>query len=148
MRTAVHRTPRTVEGKLSLPGRSTSPYFARAFASDVLSGLAPPATIETVRLVVSEIVSNSVEHAASSVELSVRADRAMVHVEARDGSRVMPKRRAAHRPDDENGRGLALLDVLCERHGARPTEDGKVVWCDIATTPAVPDVPSERRLPR
>ncbi len=129
------RVPSKVEGRLTLPAEVTSPSFARAFASDVLAGLAPAATIETVRLVVSEIVSNSVEHAATSVELSVRADRSTVHVEARDASAVLPARRGHHQLDDERGRGLGLLDVLCERHGARRTPTGKVVWCEIETSP-------------
>ncbi len=147
MRTA-HLASRTVEGRLTLPAAPTSPFFARAFASDVLAGLAPPATIETVRLVVSEIVSNSVEHARSAVELTVRAGQSFVHVEARDASDAMPAPRSRPHLDDERGRGLELLDVLCERHGARRTADGKVVWCEIVTEPPRRVRGAERRIAR
>jgi anti-sigma regulatory factor (Ser/Thr protein kinase) len=140
-----HRTSRTVESKITLPAEPRSPYLARAFASDVLAGLAPASTIDTVRLVVSEIVSNSVQHAASPVELTIRADRSVVHVEARDESSVMPRRRDRPRSDDERGRGLDLLEVLCERHGARRTGVGKTVWCEIATVAARPRRRRNRR---
>jgi hypothetical protein len=34
-------------------------------------------------------------------------------------------------PDDENGRGLVLLDALATRWGVEQGPEGKTVWCEL-----------------
>jgi hypothetical protein len=50
-----------------------------------------------------------------------------LQVRVRDGSPVLPARRAAD-DRDEGGRGLALVDTLSSDWGVDPQPDGKHVW--------------------
>ncbi|MFI6453991.1 ATP-binding protein [Streptosporangium amethystogenes] len=45
-------------------------------------------------------------------------------------------------PDDENGRGLHLVDLLATDWGYhRPTPGGKIVWCTLTTPPSLSEGP-------
>ena len=55
-----------------------------------------------------------------------------LRVEVADASQVAPAPR--HAGDDEdatNGRGLELVELLCDRWGWYPDGSGKRVWCEI-----------------
>ncbi|GAA3132244.1 ATP-binding protein [Streptosporangium carneum] len=42
-------------------------------------------------------------------------------------------------PDDEGGRGLYLVDLLASSWGyCRPKGGGKIVWCTLVASPALP----------
>jgi len=89
-------------------------------------------------LVVSELVTNAMRHAAGPITLRLKnlADRLICEVS--DGSSTFPRPRRAH-SDDEGGRGLMLVDRLSRRWGTRPTDDGKIIWSDLSLPGAVPD---------
>lgn len=84
-------------------------------------------------LLTSELLTNAVRHAGAPVLLSAGVEplggmlRVEVHDEILDGVSV---RRASG--DDEDGRGLQLVDVLARRWGWRagPT-GGKRVWFEL-----------------
>lgn len=86
--------------------------------------------VETVQLLVSEIVTNAVVHGGSDrVRFSVSYDPSGdVLIEADDGA---PARIAVRNPagDDETGRGLLLVDALARAWGRRGTR----TWCTVAT---------------
>ncbi|MCX5211241.1 ATP-binding protein [Kitasatospora sp. NBC_00240] len=116
-------------------------------------GVDPDAPIaETLVLVVSELVTNAVVHTGcpAVLRLLMPVDStaapgpaaaggarlfAMVgplRVEVADASQVAPAPR--HAGDDEdatNGRGLELVELLCDRWGWYPDGSGKRVWCEI-----------------
>ncbi len=86
-----------------------------------------------VRLLVSELVTNSVQHAQvaaeDSIVLSVSFTAETVRLEVRDGGPgfVPP---ASPPPDDADaGWGLFLVEQLADAWGL--TEDGKAVWFEI-----------------
>ena len=84
--------------------------------------------------VVSELVTNAVRHGTGAMlTIAVRANlsRRRVLVEVYDGSRILPVPRCAA-PEDEVGRGMALIDRLSLCHGAERTTCGKCVWAEIA----------------
>ncbi|MGW7576847.1 ATP-binding protein [Streptomyces sp. NPDC054765] len=84
--------------------------------------------------VVSELVTNAVRHGTGAMlTVGVRANlsRRRVLVEVYDGSRILPVPRCAA-PEDEAGRGMALIDRLSLCHRAERTTCGKCVWAEIA----------------
>jgi anti-sigma regulatory factor (Ser/Thr protein kinase) len=102
----------------------------------------------TLRLLVSEVVTNAVRHTATpfiGLRLSVAGARLLVSVQ--DDSPVLP---VVSEPgldawESENGRGLVLVAALAEQHGWRRTGCGKSVWFQL-TLPEVlsPNVPACR----
>lgn len=91
--------------------------------------------VETAVLLVTELLGNALKHAeAGSEPLGARLD---VHwnghhltVSVTDPDPRLPVTRSAD-VDAEDGRGLALLEVLATCWGALPLAAGKTVWCLI-----------------
>ena len=87
-------------------------------------------------LVVSELVTNAVEHAAPPLALHLHrdAETAQVHVEVTDGG---PAARegdwAVSCVDGEYGRGLDIIDRVTLAHGERHQEDRVTYWADVIT---------------
>ncbi|RKE20687.1 anti-sigma regulatory factor [Streptomyces sp. TLI_171] len=108
-------------------------------------GIDPDSSIaETLVLVVSELVTNAVVHTGCPAVLRLvlpvdPVDAPVpVRVEVADASCTAPAPRHAG-PDEDatNGRGLELVDLLCERWGWYPDGSGKRVWCEIGSTAGV-----------
>jgi len=93
-----------------------------------------PDTFQTLRLLVTELVGNSVRHAESrtteEIELSVHATRGMIRIEVTDaGSEFAPLRRSQE-VDATSGRGLQIVQALCDRWGT-VTQEHTRVWCEL-----------------
>ena len=105
--------------QLSLLPEAHAPQAAR----QALVGLpvVPDDRLDAIQLLVTELVTNSVIHAGllpgDEIELSITRSRAGLRVEVADrGAGFVPP----PPPDDpfaENGRGLALVDMLSDRWG-------------------------------
>jgi anti-sigma regulatory factor (Ser/Thr protein kinase) len=124
---------------------------ARAYARWVLGRWQLSVMVDTVQLLVSELVTNAVNatgviakpaderSVADKVKplylsLSVHADTLLIEVW--DASSVPPLRRVASE-DDETGRGLMLVQTLSKDWGCEVLETGgKVVWCKCLVTEA------------
>ncbi|MEU3458534.1 ATP-binding protein [Streptomyces sp. NPDC006733] len=123
------------------PPLDTSPKIAREFAASVLRSLDLAHILDTAQLCVSELVTNSVQHAprgGSLLWLDVRSVCVRIHVY--DSSPAAPRLRSGSRASAEHGRGLVLVDVLADRWGTEPGGPvgigglgGKGVWCEIRT---------------
>lgn len=105
---------------------------------------------ETLVLVVSELVTNAVVHTGCPAvlrlvfPLEAPPEAPAVRVEVADASGSPPQRRLAD-GDASGGRGLELVDCLCDRWGWYPDGSGKRVWCEIdQEAPLAPVVPAER----
>ncbi|AJC60123.1 ATP-binding protein [Streptomyces sp. 769] len=118
----------------------STPAHVRIARNDALqtlrrSGLAH--RLHDVRLLVSEVVTNAVQHTCSpSFTVTVHMTHNEVIVAVEDASPEVPLR---HRPQtgDEHGRGLVLLDLLADAWGVDITDHGtKVVWCCLDLTTA------------
>ncbi|MFE4683956.1 ATP-binding protein [Streptomyces sp. NPDC056721] len=84
--------------------------------------------VEALRLIVSELTTNAVVHTASrtiAITVSVTATEAIVTV-TDQGLVGTPVARQA-RPEEEHGRGLALVEALATRWGSTPLVDGTQV---------------------
>ena len=84
-------------------------------------------------LVVTELVTNAARHAHSAVDLTVSTQQGRVRIEAHDDSSAIP---VAPLADTETRhRGLQLIEDLSEGWGVDvPGDDGKIVWCELAST--------------
>lgn len=105
----------------------------------------PAADVDSAEVVISELATNAVVHGrGSTVGLLLRQTDDHVRLEINDHcpSAVPRPRRAG--TDEENGRGLWLVDALIDELGGEWgfTADGTVAWCVF---PCRPPVPSEKR---
>lgn len=86
-----------------------------------------------VELAVSELLGNVVRHVGpgAPVRLRVSGDGTTTRVEVTDrtGDAVPAPRSPS--PDEESGRGLALLEALAVRWGVVRGAGGKTVWCEL-----------------
>ena len=115
---------------LDLPPTTASVPVARRF---VRSRLVDGATdVDTAALLVSEVVTNAILHARTTVTLTVDVDDDVVRITVRDGSPARPQLHA-FAPTSTTGRGLRLLDRLARRWGvdADPVTGGKIVWFEV-----------------
>ncbi|MFI1443189.1 ATP-binding SpoIIE family protein phosphatase [Streptomyces fructofermentans] len=83
---------------------------------------------DSVKLIVSELVTNAVRHSTRPIELRLIRSQVLT-VEVSDTDSCSPRTRSAG-TTDENGRGLFLVSQLSRRWGTRPTPGGKVVWAE------------------
>ncbi|WP_434444864.1 ATP-binding protein [Lentzea sp. E54] len=82
-----------------------------------------------VQLVVTELVSNVYDHGLFPARLRLhRSDDVTVVVE--DAS-IAPPVLQPSSPHSARGRGLILVDQLCERWGVTPHAAGKAVWAVV-----------------
>lgn len=85
-------------------------------------------------LVVSELVSNAVQHAGTDLVLRLARRGDLLHVSVRDGSRVPPTAPSATTgggPLAEGGRGLHLVQAYAACWGTNIHPDGKTVWTTL-----------------
>ena len=91
---------------------------------------------ETALLLVSELATNAIRHGTPPIRLSLRLDRDRhrdrLRVEVTDCSPSLPE--LGHpEPDQTNGRGLQIVQLLAARWGANssPRRLGKTVWFEL-----------------
>lgn len=116
-------------GQAEFEAEQTSPRDARRFVRDLLSDQVEE-LLDTVELLLTEMVTNAVVHAGSGSTVSVQLLADHVHVEVRDRDRRAVQPRLVN-DDAESGRGLALVEALARSWGTTPFADGKIVWFDV-----------------
>jgi len=117
--------------ELRLPAAPESVRRARTFVRRVLlTAQVPTATIEVAETLVSELVTNSLIHAAASlVAVRIRST-PPVKVEVEDRNRSLPHL-GPNAPTVPGGLGLVIVDRLADRWGTDVMADGKVVWFEL-----------------
>jgi serine phosphatase RsbU (regulator of sigma subunit)/anti-sigma regulatory factor (Ser/Thr protein kinase) len=121
--------PATLE--LTLDAVPQSASVARAAVRDLLGPLRLSA--ESVELLVSELVGNAVRHAAgATVVLRAAVTQGRVRVEVQDASPRLPGAAGAPSWEQENGRGLQLVEAIAQRWGTEPVPGGKYLWFEIS----------------
>jgi anti-sigma regulatory factor (Ser/Thr protein kinase) len=114
-------------GSVRLRAETATPGLARKFVASVLRGLIAPSDIEVVVLLASEVVTNAVIHAGTSVDLVVRRIRGGVQIEASDGAKQPPVV-VVGPVTSESGRGMRMVAALSDDWGVIRTAMGKTVW--------------------
>ena len=104
---------------------------ARGAISKLRGDLDPP-LIETLRLLVTELITNSVRHtAADSLTLSVAIGKSAVLTEVADTGPGFDPGSVEHSGDDSTGWGLFLVERLADRWGVRHDGPCKRVWFEL-----------------
>lgn len=119
----------TAEVRLAAVGESAA--YCRRLVRAALEAWSLAPLTETLELLTDELVSNAVKHAGGD-HYAVRLVRApgRLRVEVRDLSRALPCLILGDL-EDENGRGLRVVDKLADRWGADLLSRGKSVWVEM-----------------
>lgn len=135
------------EATVTLPSDPASVSAARRYVADVLTGWGlaeADDTADTVRLIVSELATNAVQHTfgqSPTFTVDIRLEREeQLHIGVTDSHPRWPKRLPAAVQQD-NGRGMVIIRFLTAEAGGRlsvtPTrEGGKTVWINLPWTAA------------
>ena len=118
----------STDGVIADPDRAV-PRRARVIVRAGLRHWGWPGLTGSADVLVSELVTNALEHGSGDVGLRVYLTDTHLLIEVRDGSRQLPVLRKAA-PDDENGRGLFLVRAISDAWGV--SSDGMTTWCSLA----------------
>ncbi len=126
------RPASTTSASTDLPAHPLSARRARRFVLTALDAFAVHGFDDVAELLTSEVVTNAVVHAHSSVRVSVEGVAGGVRISVTDSNPLIP---ALREPVDEaeHGRGLHLVDTLAARWGVEPGETGKSVWFELTS---------------
>lgn len=100
---------------------------AREFLQTVIAGRVDPETHSAVTLALSELATNAVRHARTPFEVVVETTNGHLRIEVEDASTDAP---VSKPPSAEGGRGLSIVDQLCDRWGVHIVREKKCVWCE------------------
>ncbi len=125
------RTSEVRRRQLQLEQSAGAARAARRFATSVAAEVGVSHRLDDLAVVVSELVTNAVEHGRGPVALEIEADPGdgvLVRVtDAGEGEpTVLPASRTRRR-----GRGLALVRALADRWGVDRGPTGKTVWASF-----------------
>jgi anti-sigma regulatory factor (Ser/Thr protein kinase) len=123
---------------LELVALQTAPGCARAHVRAILLEWGLRGMADTAELLVSELVTNSVQASerlktkanvagVPVVRLSIATDRTALVIRVWDASDDMPIHHNAG-PDEIGGRGLMIIDSFAAEWGSYRRASGKVVW--------------------
>jgi anti-sigma regulatory factor (Ser/Thr protein kinase) len=117
--------------KMRLGSGPEAAATARSAIAELRADLDPP-LVETLRLLVTELVTNSVRHtAADSVTLSVAIGKSAVLTEVADTGPGFDPQCVEHSADEDTGWGLFLVQRLADRWGVRHEGPNKRVWFEL-----------------
>ncbi|WP_181871439.1 ATP-binding protein [Sphaerisporangium album] len=128
-------------GALTLPGAAEHVAEARRFLVKLLG--AEHRDIETSRLLVSELIGNSIRHTASgrggSVTIAVLDVGGALRVEVADGGGETVPCLCSRGELLESGRGMKLVDVMASRWGfTRDSAVSGTTWFELEGARSVP----------
>ncbi len=114
------------------PPQRASVAAARQFVTDILIAAGATSVLDEARLLISELATNAVVHAATDFSVSVHISAGRVYVEVRDGDATVID---VDGPEPEllmtGGRGLRIVGRLAGSWGSRVEDHGKVVWFSV-----------------
>ncbi|HEX3840978.1 MAG TPA: ATP-binding protein [Acidimicrobiales bacterium] len=113
----------------------TSAAAGRQFVSDATADLSSE-TREQVALMVSELATNSLVHAATGFKIRIDRSDTRIRIEVSDVGGGQPILRSPA-TSDPHGRGLQIVKALADNWGTteRPEHSGKTVWFELSFPP-------------
>ena len=132
----------------TLPAQDRSPGTARRVVQNALLHGGLEVLLDDALLLVTELVTNSVVHAGTDVELHVDIGVGRARVEVVDrGAGALPVVAGVPGADREGGRGIFLLDALAQEWGTRHFAGGKSVWFTLGVRDRLVSRPRSLRPP-
>ena len=132
-------TDRPLRAVLDLGALPTAPGCARAWTRQILWEWQLATLSDTAELIVSELTTNAMlasrRLSRPFIRLMVTFDLGELAIYVHDYCPSVPEPRKAG-DDDENGRGLLLVEAMSSRSGWYTPEDGspgKVVWAALSS---------------
>lgn len=116
--------------RTSLAADLRSSAAARRFMEETLARWDCHDVLDTINLLVSELVTNVVVHARTEAEVAVLLTPSSLRVEVSDESAAAPAPRVAARTDT-SGRGLELVEAMATAWGITPRGTGKTIWFEV-----------------
>ena len=113
-----------------LPLAPSAVAEARTFVAGALRRWDLEALVVDAQLLTSELVTNSMVHARTDVDITVAVVHGVAEVGVTDRSSRLPEPRSAQRVD-EGGRGLRLVERVAQDWGVVPLSEGKQVWFQL-----------------
>lgn len=141
---------RLIQRRRHLDPRPESARLARQIVLEALADAGRSDLVDVAGLLVSELVTNAIVHARTSIELEVVSGPDGVRVAVHDGSPNQPTPRH-YGTSATTGRGLELVEIMADRHGTDADADadasddapaggsgtagmsGKTVWFELGT---------------
>lgn len=108
----------------------------RRFVAGVLTDWGQDGLVPDAILVASELATNAVRHARSPFRVRLDRSRSGVRISVEDVDRMHPVLCAAA-GDATSGRGVFIVDDVCQAWGSDQLTRGKVVWGDLSVGAAV-----------
>lgn len=121
--------------------------MARQIVTSRLRGRLEPEALENLRLLVSELVTNSIRHGklreGDFVALKVSVKDRSARVEVTDSGKPFEPRVTSPTLDRDSRWGLYLVSTISNRWGLRRSpfwwiRQGKTVWCELELGPKWP----------
>jgi len=135
-----------------LAGTPHSAPLGRIFLREHLRGHVPPEVLQDAELLTTELISNVVMHARTSIHLGVTWDahNVLVTVQDHDPAGPADRHQIGLEHPEESGRGMLLIASLADDFGwARlPDDVGKVMWFAMAIPPGIPNQAQVRQAVR
>jgi len=110
----------------SMPAMADSVLLARQQVTDLL-GEESSIDLEHALAVTSELVANSVVHAATELQVILERWQYMVKVVVEDSNNQLPVMRSLDVAVD-SGRGMHIIDEFADLWGYELTDNGKRIW--------------------
>lgn len=145
------RLPLTERLSLRLASEPDAPSLARNLVSDACLAWQMQPLLHAARLLMSELVTNAVEHTGSRLVVTVGRRGRGMHLTVADLLSTPPRMVRLARPRhgmplDERGRGLQTVTAIATAWGSLPTRSGKIVWATLQP-PGEDATLRRRRLP-
>ena len=124
--------------RAELPADLTSARQARAAVRQALAAWGMNDPSGDAELLASELAANAAEHGRGPISLALRRQAAQdgqpgIACEVTDTSPDLPRQHQAG-PEEERGRGMAIVTALATDIGTRPAGPGKTTWFTLALT--------------
>jgi anti-anti-sigma factor len=111
-----------------------APRLARELAAEACTEWNLPSCIVPTEILASELVTNAVRHAATTIDLQFTRRAELLRVSVHDRDRQMARLQSPTELDD-HGRGLLIVNSVADRWGTEPITGGKVVWAALRVAP-------------
>jgi len=133
---------------LLLPFAAASVGVARRrMVSDLIAAGVYDSAVCDVALVISELLSNALRHAAplpeSKIRVAWRIDPGSIQVSVSDGGGLTRPELGEPTQGATGGRGLRIVEKLSSRWGTSTGEEGTTVWAEVPARPVKGPVKQE-----